>query len=65
MAGKDDGGSAPAARLLNEKVTVVNVGLEGFLADLHANDVEVIHVEWSPPAGGDPKMAAILAKLGV
>lgn len=52
-------------RLLTGKVTVVNVGLEGFVADLKACDVQVIHVDWVPPAGGDPKMAALLTKLGV
>lgn len=52
-------------RLLAEKVSVVNVGLEGFAADLRASNVQVVHVNWAPPAGGDPKMAALLAKLGV
>ena len=51
--------------LLNRPPVVVNVGLEGFARDLAGADVQVVHVEWSPPAGGDPKMAALLAKLGV
>jgi len=54
-----------AARLLTEQVTVVNVGLGGFFDDLRRNRVEAIHVDWAPPAGGDPRMAALLAKLGV
>ena len=54
-----------AKKVLSEPVTVVNIGLEGFVAELRENGVEVIHVDWAPPAGGDPKMAAILAKLGV
>ena len=45
-------------------VKVVNVGLEGFVGDLRDCGIEVVHVDWSPPAGGDPKMAALLAKLG-
>ncbi|TDL81256.1 hypothetical protein E2L08_06170 [Palleronia sediminis] len=53
-----------AARLLTEKIAVVNVGLDGFVADLRANAVEVVHVDWAPPAGGDPEMAALLARLG-
>lgn len=52
-------------RLLNEEVTVVNIGLEGFVADLQHAGINVVHVDWSPPAGGDPDMAALLAKLGV
>lgn len=62
-AGQDE--ATGAMRLLTDKVTVVNLGLEGFVADLRANGVAVVHVDWTPPAGGDPRMAAILARLGV
>ena len=55
---------APIPRLLTGKVSVVNVGLEGFVKDLRDCDVDVVQVDWAPPAGGDPKMAALLAKLG-
>lgn len=54
----------PCQRLLTGDVKVVSVGLEGFVADLRDCGIEVVHVDWSPPAGGDPKMAALLAKLG-
>ena len=43
----------------------MNIGLEGFAMDLKAAGVTVVNVDWMPPAGGDPKMAALLAKLGV
>jgi hypothetical protein len=56
---------APVQRLLTDDVKVVNVGLEGFVGDLRECGIEVVHVDWSPPAGGDPKMAALLAKLGM
>ena len=52
-------------QLLNSRIKVVNVGLEGFAKELKDCGVEVIHVDWTPPAGGDPAMAALLAKLGV
>ena len=61
----DKQGEAPYQRLLTGGVSVVNVGLEGFVGDLRDCDIEVVHVDWAPPAGGDPKMAALLAKLGV
>ena len=51
--------------LLSGEVKVVNVGLEGFVKDLESCNIDVVHVEWQPPAGGDPEMAALLAKLGV
>lgn len=49
---------------LNAPLHVVNVGLEGFARELETQDVKVIQVDWSPPAGGDPELAALLAKLG-
>lgn len=52
-------------QLLARKVEVVNVGLEGFVKDLRDCDISVVHVDWKPSAGGDPQMAALLAKLGV
>ena len=42
---------------------VVNVGLEMFAANLAARGGPVVHVEWSPPAGGDSRLAGLLEKL--
>jgi FdrA protein len=42
---------------------VVNIGLEMFAASLAARGASVVHVEWSPPAGGDARLAALLDKL--
>lgn len=50
--------------LLAGPVKVVNIGLEGFEAELSEQGVEVVQVDWSPPAGGDPKLADLLSKLG-
>lgn len=50
--------------LLDSPVKVVNVGLEGFSAELEQQGVRVIQVDWVPPAGGDPKLASLLSKLG-
>jgi hypothetical protein len=44
-------------------IRVVNVGLELFAETLEADGVEVIHVDWRPPAGGDLRLAALLAAL--
>lgn len=56
--------STPAEELLSTRPKVVNVGLEAFVRDLKDAGIEVVHVDWAPPAGGDPEMAALLAKLG-
>ena len=54
----------PKMDLLEDRPKVINVGLEDFARDLSEQGIETVHVEWSPPADGDPKLAAILAKLG-
>jgi FdrA protein len=59
MADKDKIGE-----LLKSDLNVINVGLEGFAADLRARGVDVVHVDWTPPAGGNAKLAALLSKLG-
>jgi FdrA protein len=51
-------------QLLNAPLKVVNVGLEGFAHELQQQDVDVVHVEWKPPAGGNVQLAKLLSKLG-
>ena len=55
----------PTSKLLTLPVRVINVGLDGFAEELKAQSVPVTHVQWSPPANGDPRLAALLAKLGM
>jgi FdrA protein len=50
--------------LLTRPLEVLNVGLEGFAKELEGQAVPVVQVQWSPPAGGDPKLAYLLSKLG-
>lgn len=50
--------------LLARPVKVINVGLEGFAKELASQDVPVVQVQWKPPAGGNPKLAELLSKLG-
>ncbi len=51
------------AELFQKQLRVVNVGLESFAQDLERLGVPAVHVDWSPPAGGDPRKAALLAAL--
>ena len=53
-----------ASKFLDTQLRVINIGLEGFAQELQEQGVPVIHVDWSPPAGGDPKLAVLLSKLG-
>ena len=56
-------GGTISSELLHSPRRVVNVGLAVFAADLDAQDVEVVHVDWRPPAGGDKDLARLLSML--
>ncbi|WP_338835504.1 DUF1116 domain-containing protein [Neomoorella thermoacetica] len=49
--------------LINGPVKVINVGLESFAHDLTSLGVANIHVEWRPPANGDPHLVRLLALI--
>jgi hypothetical protein len=49
--------------LLGRPPRVINLGLEVFAHELVAAGIPVVHVDWRPPAGGDPRLAALLARL--
>lgn len=51
--------------LLNSEVRVVSIGLETFAQSLQSAGVPVQHLDWCPPAGGDPRTAQLLADLDV
>ncbi len=50
--------------LFQSEVRVVNIGLRAFANDMESRKTPVVHVEWSPPAVKNEKIAALLAKLG-
>ncbi len=50
-------------QLLATPVGAINIGVEDFAENLEAQDAEVVHVNWTPPAGGDPEIIAILDKI--
>ena len=50
--------------LLNKQLQVINIGLENFSRELADQNIQVTQVDWAPPAGGDPKLAKLLSKLG-
>lgn len=49
--------------LLAAPPQVVNVGLELFAESLARQGARVVHVRWSPPAGGNARLASLLTKL--
>ena len=50
--------------LLREQLKVVNIGISTFADDLQSQNVEVVNVNWKPPAGGDEEMIKLLEKVG-
>ena len=49
--------------LLSKPLVVINLGLGRFAESLKEQKVDVIHVDWIPPAGGDKAMADLLDQL--
>lgn len=56
-------GSALRESLLSRPPRVINVGLGLFEESLRAQGVEVVAVDWQPPAGGKQKYIDLLNKL--
>ena len=49
--------------LLHKPITVINLGLKKFAESLEEQQVEVVQVDWVPPAGGDQEMIDLLDQL--
>ena len=49
--------------LLEAPIRVVNIGLQKFADDLVGQDVEVVQVDWAPPARGNTRLANLLSRL--
>ena len=49
--------------LLQSGPVAINMGVYDFAASLQIQGVEVVHVNWAPPAGGDPEMIELLDQL--
>ena len=49
--------------LLKGPPRVINIGLSSFADDLKKQDVEMVNLNWSPPARGNVELANLLAKL--
>ncbi len=50
-------------QLLAQPVVVINLGLSKFTKSLEDQGVDVIQVDWTPPAGGDREMMDLLDEL--
>ncbi len=46
-----------------EAPSVVNIGLATFADSVRQQGAEAVHVDWKPPAGGDPELIGILEAI--
>jgi len=53
----------PIRELLERPPVVVNLGLRIFAESLEVQGVDVVHIDWTPPAGGDQEMIDLLDRL--
>ena len=53
----------PPPALSGSRLAAINVGLESFYDSIRAQGGTAVHVDWRPPAGGNEKLMAILAKM--
>ncbi len=49
--------------LFQGTIVAINVGIPDFGSALEEQEVQVIYVDWVPPAGGDQEMMDLLDEL--
>jgi len=49
--------------LLHQGPIAINIGVVDFAGTLQTQGVQVVHVIWAPPAGGDPELVELLDQL--
>jgi hypothetical protein len=49
--------------LLDKPLVVINLGLKKFAENLEKQDVEVVQVDWNPPASVDKELIDLLDSL--
>jgi hypothetical protein len=63
MLSHEDRNRVEPNALLAAAPRVINIGLELFADNLASQGAKVVHVQWSPPAGGNALLASLLSKL--
>jgi FdrA protein len=48
---------------LKNKLEALNVGLDSFAENLEDQEIQVVQIDFKPPAGGNEKMASILERM--
>ena len=50
-------------KLFSGQLIVINIGLRGFAESFEDQEIEVVQIDWTPPAGGDQEMIDLLENL--
>ena len=50
-------------KILNQEMSVINLGLPAFYESVKGQGTPCIHVDWRPPAGGDVRLIEIIDRL--
>ena len=50
--------------LFGKELQVINMGLDSFAEALRKEEVQVLQMDWKPPAGGNRHLISLLEKLG-
>ena len=50
-------------KLFQSRLSIVSIGIARLIEHLHNYDVNLVQVDWKPPAGGNPEMLKKLRSL--
>ena len=50
-------------KILSGNLIVINIGLRAFAESIEDQEIEVVQIDWTPPAGGDQEMIELLENL--
>jgi hypothetical protein len=48
------------SELFSKELKVINMGLDSFADNLRKEDVNVLQMDWKPPAGGNQRLISLL-----
>jgi FdrA protein len=49
--------------VLPDEIKAINIGISAFAQALNQQCAPVIHVDWKPPAGGEPRLVELLKRI--
>ena len=52
-----------AQDLLQDDLKIINIGLRKFTEELTNQGIQVVQIDWTPPAGGDQELINLLDDL--